>query len=62
MLGRGCCCVYVQLLILSSILILMGFMTIDIGLQVDIIATNRKLLEDIQFRVRKMEADADQEK
>ena len=53
---------HVQSLILSSILILMGFMTIVIGLQADIIAANRKLLEDIQFRVRKMEADADQEK
>ncbi len=40
----------------------MGYMTIVIGLQADIIAANRKLLEDIQFRVRKMEADADQEK
>lgn len=48
---------HVQSLILSSILILMGFMTIVIGLQADIIASNRKLLEDIQYRVRKMEAD-----
>lgn len=47
---------HVQSLILSSILILMGFMTIVIGLQADIIAANRKLLEDIQYRVRKMEA------
>ena len=46
---------HVQSLILSSILILMGFMTIVIGLQADIIAANRKLLEDIQYRVRKME-------
>ncbi len=53
---------HVQSLVLSSILILMGFMTIVIGLQADIIAANRKLLEDIQFRVRKMEADADREK
>ena len=43
--------------ILGSILILMGFMTMVIGLQADIIAANRKLLEDIQYRVRKMEAD-----
>ena len=48
---------HVQSLILGSILILMGFMTMVIGLQADIIAANRKLLEDIQYRVRKMEAD-----
>ncbi len=53
---------HVQSLILSSILILMGFMTIVIGLQADIIAANRKLLEDIQFRVRKMEAETDKDK
>ena len=50
---------HVQSLILSSILILMGFMTIVIGLQADIIASNRKLLEDIQYRIRKMECDKD---
>lgn len=47
---------HVQSLILGSILILMGFMTMVIGLQADIIAANRKLLEDIQYRIRKMEA------
>ena len=57
-----CCGVqggHVQSLILSSILILMGFMTIVIGLQADIIASNRKLLEDIQFRIKKMEYEKD---
>ncbi len=48
---------HVQSLILGSILILIGFMTMVIGLQADIIAANRKILEDIQFRIRKMEAD-----
>ncbi|MGN0495209.1 MAG: glycosyltransferase family 2 protein [Lachnospiraceae bacterium] len=46
---------HVQSLILASILILMGFMTIIIGLQADIIARNRKLLEDIQYHVRKLD-------
>lgn len=46
---------HVQSLILASILILMGFMTIVIGLQADIIAANRKILQDIQYRVREME-------
>lgn len=48
---------HVQSLILASILILMGFMTIIIGLQADIIAKNRKLLEDIQYHVRKLDYD-----
>lgn len=50
---------HVQSLILASILILMGFMTIMIGLQADIIASNRKILQDIQYRVRKMEYKAE---
>ena len=48
---------HIQSLILSSILIMMGFMTIVIGLQADIIAKNRKLLEDIQYHVRKLDYD-----
>lgn len=48
---------HIQSLILSSILIMMGFMTIIIGLQADIIAKNRKLLEDIQYHVRKLDYD-----
>lgn len=46
---------HVQSLILASILILMGFMTIIIGLQADIIAANRKLLEDIQYHVKEIQ-------
>lgn len=37
----------------------MGFMTIIIGLQADIIAANRKILQDIQYRVKKMENDVE---
>lgn len=46
---------HVQSLILASVLLMMGFMTIIIGLQADIIAANRKILEDIQYRVRRLE-------
>ncbi len=46
---------HVQSLILASTLMLIGFQTIVIGWLADIIASNRKLLEDIQYRVRKME-------
>ena len=37
-------------------LIIIGFMTFVLGLQADIIAANRKILEDVQYRVRRMEA------
>lgn len=43
---------HIQSLILSAILILTGFQTVVIGLQADIIAANRKILEDVQMRVR----------
>ena len=46
---------HVQSLILAAVLLMMGFMTLIIGLQADIIAKNRKLLEDIQYHVRKIE-------
>lgn len=59
-LGMGQAGGHVQSLILASILIMMGFMTIIIGLQADIIAANRKILEDIQYRVRKLEYDKDE--
>lgn len=46
---------HVQSLILSSTLLLLGFQTFIVGLQADIIAANRKLLEDIQYRVKKLD-------
>ena len=45
----------IQSLILASMLMLIGFQTIITGLQADIIAANRKLLEDIQFRLKTIE-------
>lgn len=46
---------HIQSLILTAILIMMGFQTITIGLLGDTIAANRKILEDVQYRVRKIE-------
>ena len=46
---------HVQSLILTAILMMMGFQTVTLGLLGDTIASNRKLLEDVQYRVRKME-------
>ena len=48
---------HVQSLILAAILILMGVQSMVAGLLSDLIAANRKLLEDVQYRVRKMEID-----
>jgi len=46
---------HVQSLILATMMIIIGFQTFVTGLQADIISANRKLLEDIQFRVKKLE-------
>ncbi len=45
---------HVQSLILASTLMMIGFMTYMIGLQADIIAANRKILEDVQYHVKKL--------
>ena len=52
---------HVQSLILASMLILIGTMIFTVGLQADIIAANRKLLEDIQLRIKKMQYDKKEE-
>lgn len=53
---------HIQSLILASMTILLGFMCWMIGVQADIIAANRKLLEDIQYCVRKEQVDREQDK
>lgn len=50
---------HIQSLILAAILMMMGFQTIITGLLADIIAANRKILEDIQYRVRKADCETD---
>jgi hypothetical protein len=44
---------HVQSLIVSSILSIVGFQTWLIGLVADLIGFNRKLLEEILYRIRK---------
>ena len=44
-------------LILAAILILIGFQLWIFGLVADLLAVNRKLLEDIQLRLRRQELD-----
>lgn len=46
---------HIQSLVFSSTFMLLGFMTFVLGLQADLIANNRKLLEDIQYRVRRQD-------
>jgi len=46
---------HIQSLIFASTLMLLGFMTFIVGLQADVIANNRKILEDIQYRVRRLD-------
>ena len=48
---------HIQSLIFASTLMMLGFMTFVLGMQADIIAANRKILEDIQYRIRRMETE-----
>ena len=53
---------HIQSLILSSMLVLLGFQTLVIGFLGDIISVNRKILEDIQYRIKEMEYGRQAEK
>ena len=46
---------HVQSLILACTLIIIGFLTFTIGMVSDMIAANRRILQDTQYHVRKME-------
>lgn len=46
---------HVQSLILGSTLLIVGFLTFMIGLVADVISANRRILQDTQYHVRKME-------
>jgi glycosyltransferase involved in cell wall biosynthesis len=47
----------IQSLILSAVLMIVGFQVVLIGLVADVISGNRKMLEDLLYRVRRMELD-----
>ncbi len=47
----------IQSLILASILLGIGFQTILVAFLADLIAANRKLTEDVQYRLRKIDLD-----
>jgi glycosyltransferase involved in cell wall biosynthesis len=48
---------HVQSLLLMTILIVIGFFTVLVGLMADLIGGNRALLEDVLYRLRRMELD-----
>ena len=52
-IGRGAG--HVQSVILSAVLLIIGFQTLLIGLLADLISSNRKLSEDILYRIRRLE-------
>ena len=51
--GQG----HLQSLLLAAVLMIVGFQVMLIGLVADVISANRKLLEDLLYRVRSMELD-----
>lgn len=46
---------HIQSLILAGLLMMLGWQTVMMGLQADIIAANRKILQDVQYRIRKIQ-------
>jgi len=50
---------YLQSLIFSAVLMIVGFQVVLIGLLADVISANRKLLEDVLYRVRTLELPRD---
>jgi glycosyltransferase involved in cell wall biosynthesis len=48
---------YIQSLILASILLIVGFQVLLIGLVADLIGFNRKILEEVLYRLRRVELD-----
>jgi glycosyltransferase involved in cell wall biosynthesis len=55
--GRG----HIQSLIFAAIFMIVGFQVLLIGLIADIISSNRRLIEDALYRIRKMELHAGRE-
>jgi glycosyltransferase involved in cell wall biosynthesis len=50
---------HLQSAILSVLLLILGFQTLQWGIMADLVASNRKLLEDLLYRVRKRDLERD---
>jgi bacteriorhodopsin len=48
---------HVQSLIVAAILVLLGFLIFLLGLLADLIARNRRIIEEVGYRFRKMEIE-----
>jgi hypothetical protein len=48
---------HVQLVILSAVFLIVGFQILLIGLIADLVGFNRKILEEILYRLRRTELD-----
>ena len=48
---------HIQSLILAAILIIVGVQTLLIGVVADLISSNRQIMEEAVYRLRKLEAD-----
>lgn len=53
---------HVQSLILAAVLLLMGVQTYIVGLHADVMAANRKMIEEIKYHIKKMEYDNQEKK
>ena len=49
----------VQSLILCAMLIIIGVQTFVMGMLADVISANRKIMQDVQYKVRKMYYSSD---
>jgi glycosyltransferase involved in cell wall biosynthesis len=49
---------HIQSLLLAAVLMIVGFQVLLIGLVADVISANRKLIEDLLYRVRSMELNS----
>jgi glycosyltransferase involved in cell wall biosynthesis len=52
---------FVQSLIIAAVLMILGSLVMVIGLLADLISANRKLLEDLLYRVRELESPRDRD-
>jgi glycosyltransferase involved in cell wall biosynthesis len=50
---------HIQSAILSVLLLILGFQTLQWGVMADLVASNRKLIEDLLYRVRRVELRGD---
>jgi hypothetical protein len=55
MIGQGSG--HLQSVILAAVMLIVGFQVILIGLMADLIGFNRKILEEVLYRVRTLEVD-----